>query len=666
MKKLGGFFLFILLICSPLLNAQEKRTGQGTLNLSDFSGGLNLKAYPTQLKNNEATLLVNAWWDKFGSLGRRKGYTHFSIPDSAMGINGLYRYYKQNDTAYLMVGGDTALYRAKNDSTSFVKIRGNIPSGEQFYFITYKDKVCGAIYNEYPFIYDGVSFESLGVRFDSAQIDTVYVADDYDCYPVIRIKGTKDWSTDQYSGYITCAYNAGNTEWVCDFILNNDDTSISLAGDAWDEGEFGEDWLYLYSVFYNRQPLFTAVMDSVKYAFCSSQIYDSTFSPANWFKNKLYWVEVEELLAGKQVFFVRDNPDTTYLQILDSIKTLVNSNYSVFQKVNYPAKYITSFHNRIFLAFDSLNGNAIYYSTTENPGDFPPTNFFTTFTNDGDVITGLMPLYNDQKGIRASPADRLIIFKQNNILATASNFIPYVVATGVGAIAPRSIVNVEGRFVGFAHTTGFYGTDGNTVSDPPLSEQIKPFWDNINRTAIDKIACGYYDRHIVCSVPYGTSTENDTCLIYNIDNKSWSTANISASVFANQWGLADTIKFLWGRPDSGFIQRYGVSDFDDGDTVVLSFKSKEFDNDITQRERFRELYVAYDIGTDSLTTLNFYKDFGSSATWTKSLYGTGKGVQRVPISTDIYGKTLAWGLTSKDPGITIGNVQIKFYLIGGF
>lgn len=637
----------------------------GVLNLGDFSGGLNLKAFPTELKDNEAQVLNNAIWDKFGSLRRRKGWTHLTIPDTNASINGLFRYYKQDGSRYLLVGGDTALYRSKNDSTSFVKIKGAIPTGGQFYFVTYNDKIYGVNNKIMSFRWDGTNFDSIGYNIDSVKVLSGAYPGGYGadyCTTYVNIE-VKDWDIDQMVGYIACYEN------YCSYINENTASTIKLY--QWIPVPLNA-YIHIHALYYNNPAIDTGIVSDHQTSLCSMPVTDTS---KNWTPHKFAGnMYLCRFISGKDKnleFFIDDNNTGTlsvnWIYPFDESVT-IGDTFEIYRKSFFPyLKYISIYHNRLILASDSVNRNVVYYSQLSEPSNFSNTNLFTTFTPDGDNITGLATLYNDQVGQRSSSDDKFLIFNQNNLMGCDDSWTPYVIATGVGAIAPRSIVNCEGQFVGFAHTTGFYGTDGNKVTK--LSEKIQPFWDNISKTHIDKIACGYNSeiRSIFCSVPYGSATENDTGLIYNIDNQSWSTASLKASIFANQWGLQDTVKFIWGRPDTGWVCKYGLSNLDNGvDSITLSYKSKEFDlGDLSQRKTFRNLLISYEVGDSIPMTLNFYKDFGTSSTWSTTITDSGKDVSGINISPLIHGKVLSWGLSSKDPDITIGNIQIKFNLIGG-
>ena len=65
--------------------------------LLNFSGGMNTKASPLILKDNQAELILNYNLDKLGGLTKRNGYaTYLSQPVAGMTINGLYQFNDQS------------------------------------------------------------------------------------------------------------------------------------------------------------------------------------------------------------------------------------------------------------------------------------------------------------------------------------------------------------------------------------------------------------------------------------------------------------------------------------------------------------------------------------------------------------------------------------------
>lgn len=176
--------------------------------------------------------------------------------------------------------------------------------------------------------------------------------------------------------------------------------------------------------------------------------------------NGVYWCRKSNL----QVI------DTTILEqrlstwrIIDTIKSATDTDYvdnmSWTESNNKDAlpevttimqlKYPTIYGERIFM----VSGNRIYYSGFEigasAPGYWPLGAAHDINVDDGDEITGL---YVDNE-------DRLLIFKNNAIFTlwdAGEAFADKQIISGVGCIAPKSIISMPGGGVAFLHSTGIY------------------------------------------------------------------------------------------------------------------------------------------------------------------------------------------------------------------
>jgi len=121
--------------------------------LLNFSGGVNTKASPLILRDNEAELILNYNLDKLGALTKRCGYaTYLTQPVAAMTINGLYQF---NDMStgtqeQLMVanaaGGATGIIYYNNAGTWTSAKAGETASSKSRFssFIDYVFRVNGA------------------------------------------------------------------------------------------------------------------------------------------------------------------------------------------------------------------------------------------------------------------------------------------------------------------------------------------------------------------------------------------------------------------------------------------------------------------------------------------------------------------------------------------
>ena len=133
-------------------------------------------------------------------------------------------------------------------------------------------------------------------------------------------------------------------------------------------------------------------------------------------------------------------------------------------------------------------------------------------------------------GMLSFSDDKLLVFNRNSIHLVNSVENPSIASAQlltdeVGLIARNSVIQV-GNQVLFLSDNGVYGMNfidlynlrGNEV---PLSESIQKTIDTINKAHADKAVAAYFDNKYYLAVPTGTSTVNDTLLIYNFLNKSW-------------------------------------------------------------------------------------------------------------------------------------------------
>ena len=661
---------------SKPLSLPQTEVGRGILKFNDFSGGLNLKAFPTELKDNEAQVLNNAIWDKFGALRRRDGFVRWKsrvVNDSS--IFAIYRAYDFNNVKQLYFvtqprsggsGGHIYLTTTSDDSikNAWISLDGTVTN---FGFI--------AKNNEVGFISSNFWYnQSHWLKIGTSNSRLMGVADTFVVYSYSCPSGcstttsttwyyskTASWSTNQWAGYAVSQNPKLSQQKNFNYVTRNTFDTIFVSGYGYTAPT---DSVMAICSFFREIPWYSGKIDSAKNLVESAYLYDDSSALPNCVNSNA----MIRITSGRNKGLVRavNNKYSGYIRVtppIDSVSLLTGASYEIKRLLFYDVNTGVIHKNRLWLAGDSIAPNMVYYSELANFDNFAPLNFIYFPSVGGDKITGLASFYNDQAGYRSVTSDILLVLFENHLMGINADLSVINIATGVGCISPRSLINAEGHFIGFASRDGYYIFDGNkTVL---ISEKIKPFWDGINKTRRNQIACGYNDRHIWCSVPYGSSVNNDTALIYNIDNGSWATANIKANCFGNLWGISDTSKFVWGRNDSSYINIYGLSNLDNGtDSITLSYKSKEITlDDLTTRKRFREFYITYN--KDSSLYVDFYKNFGSTATASYTITGTGYDVKNIPLSADIWGKTLSWGLRTKDPSITIGGVQIKFSLLGG-
>tara|TARA_R110002096_G_scaffold61342_5_gene152485 strand:- start:539 stop:2161 length:1623 start_codon:yes stop_codon:yes gene_type:complete len=211
-------------------------------------------------------------------------------------------------------------------------------------------------------------------------------------------------------------------------------------------------------------------------------------------------------------------------------------------------KYIITHTNRVFAAGIGTVPDALYASDLIDGSTWDNVNFQIRVGGSvGDPITGLASWMGQT----------LVVFKQRSCFAvttdpqasTASTWTVENIDTKIGCVSHRSIAQV-GQDVFFLAPDGIRTVKsilegaGRAVSEP-ISIGIQDVIDTINwNAAIDKAAGFFWRNHYILSVPTGSSTTNNKCIIYNTVTKSfvgtwdWDATQFTATAFNGEVRLA--------------------------------------------------------------------------------------------------------------------------------
>ena len=133
-------------------------------------------------------------------------------------------------------------------------------------------------------------------------------------------------------------------------------------------------------------------------------------------------------------------------------------------------------------------------------------------------------------GMHSFSDDKLIVFNRNSIhivigSGDLSKSSVQLLTDEVGLLARKSIVQVGNQVI-FLSDNGIYGMNFIDLynlrgNDVPLSETINETIRTINQDYASNAVATYFDNKYYLAVPTGTSTINNTLLIFNFLNKSW-------------------------------------------------------------------------------------------------------------------------------------------------
>ena len=149
-------------------------------------------------------------------------------------------------------------------------------------------------------------------------------------------------------------------------------------------------------------------------------------------------------------------------------------------------------------------------------------------------------------GLLSFADDKLVVFNRNSIHlvlgSTPESASVQLITNEVGCLARKTIVQI-GNNVMFLSDNGVYGANFQDLynlrgSELPLSSSIQTTIDKINRQYWDQSVAVYFNNRYYIAVPTGSSTVNNTILVFNFINKQWESVDSTSDV---DWDIENLI-----------------------------------------------------------------------------------------------------------------------------
>ena len=149
-------------------------------------------------------------------------------------------------------------------------------------------------------------------------------------------------------------------------------------------------------------------------------------------------------------------------------------------------------------------------------------------------------------GLLSFADDKLVVFNRNSIHlvqgSSPESASVQLITNEVGCLARKTIVQI-GNNVMFLSDNGVYGANFQDLynlrgSELPLSSSIQTTIDKINRQYWDQSVAVYFNNRYYIAVPTGSSTVNNTILVFNFINKQWESVDSTSDV---DWDIENLI-----------------------------------------------------------------------------------------------------------------------------
>ena len=169
MKKLS--IIFALLFLATNVCAQHTNV----YIIDDFSKLLQSHVSPYILPKNAASVARNVRGnDEYGSLAKRPTLLDYCSLGN-FSVTSLHRYYKSDDTKYLLGTGSSYIVKGDDDGGSATVLRDQLTSGARWDWVTYKDKAIGCNGTDNCQKYDGHTQTTANT--DGSRSENVLTAD---------------------------------------------------------------------------------------------------------------------------------------------------------------------------------------------------------------------------------------------------------------------------------------------------------------------------------------------------------------------------------------------------------------------------------------------------------------------------------------------------------
>jgi len=233
-------------------------------------------------------------------------------------------------------------------------------------------------------------------------------------------------------------------------------------------------------------------------------------------------------------------------------------------------KYVVFRKNRLYVAGVTSASNRLYFCDVGDPATWNiSSNFIDIRSNDGDEITGILPLL-----------DNLVIYKKNSIWMLSGdnnlNFFLTPVIHNVGCTSPKTLVSY-GHLHYFLHRTGVHIFNGTRVEK--ISGKVDHETVNIPYSYLENAVGIVHKEKYWLSYTSVGEAQNKRIIVF--DTRAgfggWVLfTGINARCFALLNGGGDQGELYCGDSTNGYVWELDSGTSDGGNSIATKFKSKNF------------------------------------------------------------------------------------------
>jgi len=302
------------------------------------------------------------------------------------------------------------------------------------------------------------------------------------------------------------------------------------------------------------------------------------------------------LTAGAEVNFVMANNATYIFNGVDTVLKTTNGTSATAVASIPKGTDAIWFHNYMFVWGVTSFLDRLYFSAIGDPETYSgTTGFLDVNKGDNEYITTCTVL-----------KDELMILKPSRFWSlTGFGTTDFTLddlgerSTSIGTKAPRSVVSVgnDAYYLSYRGSVPHFRSikkteDGQIVDGGIVSDPITGTMKTLNLSQISKVAGEFDGRRIWWGIPTGTSTENNTVVVYDTINKGWTLhTGINPSVIHIS-SIGGTTDIYFGSAEAdGKSHKLLAGKTDDGDAIAFEVRSPYYNPQPSYKSRYKYLYL---------------------------------------------------------------------------
>ena len=296
-------------------------------------------------------------------------------------------------------------------------------------------------------------------------------------------------------------------------------------------------------------------------------------------------------------------------------------NYGSYSPIDYPSSQFVQQQSDV-MWFGKLQDAPSRVIVTEPSTDSVNAVEFDAGGEDGDVITGLFPIYNYIYILKSDGISQITGNTEEDLAQAPQTY-------DFGMKSSQFFFQHRSSFIGF-NDQGIYGFSGGSVE--LFSQNITNlFEDSLNWSETDIMDGIDAGKFMAFAMPFGTSSVNNRVLTFDLRTSAWSEwtgPRVGAWLMNNKTTTADSL--LYFDADSGAVYLYG-REYDDDYGFV--YQSPFINNNESSAEKNLNAYLvegAWDYG-DSIKVSLFVNSKLTTPVQVDTIVSTGSGKASVYI-----------------------------------